>query len=551
MIKLGIVKIEDVKDSVMALATDFYRTMGGYTEINWPDVYGMYWTLNRKLLDGEDYLRFATVETYDGYYPNKIKIRWQDPRIKYFGIRLKVSLDEKDLIGIVENYDEVIKQKYIYYSQSKDIKFGWYPQDRVDNSIEEELEKLFLKARLQETGNKFTFRLNGSHNSFKEYSYNGKKYVRMIPKIDDYDAYEISDDYSKGEAEPKWFEVNPITWRLVKEDGKYSLIATKVLMTGQGINDKELDIYELMMMRSKNKRLDLQELLDKFVLKEILPNRELNQSIDLNIDLEELIKASLKSDVPILLGGSEADGKSDLLKEYDQNLEEVCLNNISKESLIGKSVYSTQTKEMIDVKPTWLESLEKKCENDPDNIHIIYFENIEDADSSIQNAIFNIIQQRKVNGKWDLPMNARVVISQEIKKGPIIENILKSTIPIKINPTAKKWLNWIKRKQCQQVGNIGFPKDTIHPSIYKYIESQEKDGKDVISGRGLDGIEGINTKKWEFASRIMYATNNPIMLEPLVGKKIAMDFYEFCKNNEQDKQKNGKTEYSERMNAER
>ena len=63
---------------------------------------------------------------------------------------------------------------------------------------------------------------------------------------------------------------------------------------------------------------------------------------------------------------------------------------------------------MIDIKPTWLQRLEQKCEKEKDKLHIVFLDEITNALPSIQGMAFNIVLDREVNGKWKLPENARI-----------------------------------------------------------------------------------------------------------------------------------------------
>ena len=58
-------------------------------------------------------------------------------------------------------------------------------------------------------------------------------------------------------------------------------------------------------------------------------------------------------------------------------------------------MYNQATGEMIDVKPTWLQKLETKCENEKDKLHVVFFDEMTNALHSIQGMAFNIVLDRE------------------------------------------------------------------------------------------------------------------------------------------------------------
>ena len=172
---------------------------------------------------------------------------------------------------------------------------------------------------------------------------------------------------------------------------------------------------------------------------------------------------------------------------------------------------------MIDVKPTWLKKLEEKCEKEPDRFHIVFLDEITNALLSIQGIAFNIVLDREVNGIWKLPENARIVAAGNDMKDSLAANQLAEPLfnrfaHVYIKTTTESWLKWASEHN-------------IHPAIYSYIAY--KKGETLRSK--YDGEKpNADPRKWEMASKMLYATGSPEMLRALVGEDITREFVQFC-----------------------
>ena len=83
----------------------------------------------------------------------------------------------------------------------------------------------------------------------------------------------------------------------------------------------------------------------------------------------------------------------------------------------------------------------------------------------------------------------------------------------------EEWITWATK------GNSSMQGKRIHPAIITYIMSK----KDVLNQELDEENPHIVTdpRKWEMASKILYATNNPIMLLPAIGAELTADFVDF------------------------
>ena len=122
-------------------------------------------------------------------------------------------------------------------------KYGSYPQTVAPKSVSQELEAQYQKNTLKTTGKTYTFdsaELNAYDTGFTprncaEYSFTGKKYVRIEGKPYDNDSI-LSDGTSVQKGQAYWFEVQPIEWLM---DPKGTWVARQALFAGIQFDKKE------------------------------------------------------------------------------------------------------------------------------------------------------------------------------------------------------------------------------------------------------------------------------------------------------------------------
>ncbi len=255
---------------------------------------------------------------------------------------------------------------------------------------------------------------------------------------------------------------------------------------------------------------------------------------DLEIEDQEAIRAYLESDIPVYLHGLSGDGKSARAKQIDPNLTILYLSNATPELINGKSVLiPAVTKKiimpngdieeiivtesyMLDVKPTWLVELEEKCQTEPDKIHILFFDELSNAMPTIQNFIFNIILNKEVNGKWKLPVNARIIAAgNEMEESIVANEIAKplysrfAHLTIKVN--LKNWLLWAVSAN-------------IHPTIIAYHAMSK--GKYLRTE--YTGISpNADPRRFEMLSNLLYSTSSISSISTLLDQKNCTEFTHF------------------------
>ena len=248
---------------------------------------------------------------------------------------------------------------------------------------------------------------------------------------------------------------------------------------------------------------------------------------------EEIIRGALQSGVAVFLHGQSSEGKSARVKQLDPDCEIIYLRNATPDSLNGKSVYNQETGEMIDVPPTWFKKLKKKCEEEPNKIHIIFFDEITNALPSIQGMAFNIVLDGEVNGIWKLPRNARIVaagndLNDSLAANAIAEPLFNRFAHVYIKTTVDSWLKWAStpKEKYERLDYLETENKIIHPAIFAYIAYR---GEEALRTKYNGETPNADPRKWEMASKVLYKTKNPEMLRALIGKEGTDEFVAFCK----------------------
>jgi len=447
------------------------------------------------------------------------------PKANYIAIR--------PILEQPSNFDEICKNKKLIGNGLYEVEYGEYPQYVVDSIGQIALKGLFFDNQLKKTGRSFTFNKDSQMQinlpfipmTYDEYEYDGRKYIRAAADIYDNIASMLSNCESCHYGEYFWIEVSPVKW-LVDTNTK-TLVSKYGLVSGIKFFDN---------LKSNSNTFytsEINEYLDKYMSRDLFQSVSLSHSISLSeeeqkkrnpygldfdrVSEEDIIRGAIESGVAVFLHGKSSDGKSARIKQIDPDCEIIYLRNATPESLNGKSVYNSETGEMIDVKPTWLKKLEARCEKEPDKYHIVFLDEITNALPSIQGIAFNIVLDKEVNGIWKLPENARIVAAGNEMKDSLAANQLAEPLfnrfaHVYIETTVESWLKWASE-------------NNIHPAIYAYIAYK----KDSVLRTEYNGeTPNADPRKWEMASKMLYSTKNPEMLRALVGEEITREFVSFC-----------------------
>ena len=434
---------------------------------------------------------------------------------------------------------QIYQSRVSGYNGTEEVEFGEYPQNAADSRMQNILESEY-KRGMNKTGRSYTFdsvKCNYYNTGYKpvtyeEYEYQGKAYICIKANFGyGFGKFMLSNGVEYKNDDYVWVEVSPVKWLI--DDRKGLLISKYGLVSGIRFLDKKTDY------KGDFSKTEMKKYLDDYMVKDLFQsvNLEYLQDIENSKDKgknikkfnpynlsfnevteEDIIKGAIESGVAVFLHGPSSEGKSARVKEIDPTCEIIYLRNATPDSLNGKSVYNSETGEMLDVPPTWLKKLQAKCAEEPNKLHILFFDEITNALPSIQGIAFNIVLDREVNGIWKLPDNARIVAAGNDMKDSLAANQLAEPLfnrfaHVYIKTTTESWLKWASE-------------NNIHPAIYSYIAY--KNGETLRSK--YDGEKpNADPRKWEMASKMLYATGSPEMLRALVGEDITREFVEFCK----------------------
>ena len=508
----------------LRIAAKYYAKVTDYTLINEAicsddgEFHGEYWTKDSHSSGGAVYCT-----------PN-----WDEATVTYATeewIGVRPILEGASISNFTKDEDDAHVTFYLEY-----------PQDAAPGLLQQELEAAYianiLKSEELPINDTLTAEISINPNHIVYY-YKGKKYVREVVKLET--TLPNGETYEKGEI--VWIEIKPIKW--VRLDNN-RLLSDKILFTGVKFdvnNSYNGDFSKTLMHKYLNeyflediKHFSNVETKDKSISK--LPEKvnPYNFNFD-KVSEEEIIKGALLSDIPVFLHGASGDGKSQRVKQFDEDATIIYLRNSSMESFNGKSVYNSNTGEMIDVMPSWLKKVYEKCEKEPDKLHIVFFDEINNASNVIQGMAFNVVLNKEVNGIWKLPENARIVaagneMKDSLSAEELSEPLFNRFAHVYINTTAESWLKWAStpNESYERLDNTKVISEyKIHPSIYAYISYKSLMKKPVLRTKYNGVTPNADPRKWEMASKVLYATGKPDMLRSLVGKELANDFMEFTK----------------------
>ena len=249
---------------------------------------------------------------------------------------------------------------------------------------------------------------------------------------------------------------------------------------------------------------------------------------DLHQDDDEIsvIRDYLESNIPVYLHGLVGDGKSDRIREIDPDATIIYLSTTSPERINGKTVCEPAFMgdegtlipgRMLAIKPSWLVELEEKCANEPDKIHVLFFDELSNAVPAIQSFVFNIILKHEVNGKWKLPENARIAAAgNELKDSLAAYEIAKPLFSrfahIEVKTDLENWIEW----GCRH---------NIHPLVLAF---QLYTKGEYLRTKYTALSPNATPRKWEMVSKVLQETRSIHALYSLIDKEVVDKFIKFC-----------------------
>lgn len=405
-------------------------------------------------------------------------------------------------------------------------------------NIKNDLKDCLLK--LEEKQKKLALLENELTNRDQEFELNQKKSIANISELEKESLDKITEreDYIKIKTK----ELQDLRSQIETERRKgLSELESKLkLLKDNNILDKESckNNYDDLVVPSflKDRIID-------FIPKERNLVKDPNDQFGFNYDFltpEDKIKSLIDSNVSVFLHGPSSEGKSARVKQFDPNPVIIYLRNATPESINGKSAYDQSSGRMIDIPPTWFEKIKEKCENEPDKLHVVFFDEFTNALPAIQGFAFNIILDKEIDGKWILPKNARIVaagneVEDSLAAYEMVEPVYNRFGHVTVKTNANNWLAWafkckddFDRLEYYSESNQD---NKIHPAITSFIG---KYGDSVLRTRFTGKEPNADPRRWEMASKILYSTNNPLALEPIIGSELTDKFINFVKSMENE-----------------
>lgn len=405
----------------------------------------------------------------------------------------------------------------------EEVEYGEYPQSAADRELAGVLEQEFSEGRLIKTGKRYC-------SQYDEFQHEGGKYIRALYIPEKTQQLSNGKKYSSGDI--VWLKVSPLKWLY---DAKAGLLISRTIPAA-GLRFSHGKYYDGDFEKTDMCRYLNTTFADDIVpvvLRELTPEEKAMYEEDAGraagrrnpygltfgeVTEEDIIRGAVESDVAVFLHGPSSEGKSARVKQIDPECEIIYLRNATPDSLNGRSVYNQATGEMIDIPPVWFRKVKEKCEREPDKLHVVFFDEINNALPSIQGMAFNIVLDREVNGTWKLPDNARIVAAGNDMQDSLAAHQLAAPFfnrfaHVYINTTTEKWLRWAR-------------KNDIHPAIYAYIAY--RNGETLRSEYNGE-TPNADPRKREMASKMLYATGRPEMLRSLIGEDITDEFVQFCR----------------------
>lgn len=446
---------------------------------------------------------------------------------RYVGVRPALSsssINEIDSneVRVVDD-STIIIGEYPQWVMSKEEQLNW--NNLVNNNSLNITDKKYTidTVKYDDYNTSFT------KGELTEYEYNGVKAVRV--KVNSYfdgQEFTLSNGENYKDGDYVWIKVSPLYFEK-KGDFFYSktiILAGLQFNNQNGIYNSESDFPNMDLSNYLNTYLKdemLSSTIDNtYEQRDNLNSNPYNLSFD-EMNEEDILKGALESDLSVFMHGLTGVGKSSRVEQLDKDFTKIDLSTTTLDGFIGLMIKDNDTNEMRYIEPYWYKELCEKCENEPDKNHILFIDELNNGAESLKKAAYDVVlEKRLINAgfKLDLPENSRVIaagneIEDSILASEMGAPLFGRFVHVYITTTSKEWLQWASE-------------NNIHPAIYAFIHYK---GDQALYSK-YDGIKPNATpRKWEFASKMLYKTNNPNMIRSLVGFEIANEFVSFCKTN--------------------
>jgi len=233
---------------------------------------------------------------------------------------------------------------------------------------------------------------------------------------------------------------------------------------------------------------------------------------------EQMLKDLVNEKLTVMLHGKPGCGKTARVKALDPTATVLSLPYKDTTEIMGLMLVDPTTGGFKVEPPVWYTELCKKCADEPNRIHILFLDEITNATPTIQALSYQICLDKIVNDRWKLPENCAIVAAgNEVADSncafDMPEPLHSRFAHIYINTNADNWLIWALR-------------NNIHPLIISYVSYQ----KEKVLYTPYNGEEpNVDPRKWEKASKLLYANGKMQLLKTILGTSMYLEFQAFCK----------------------
>lgn len=247
---------------------------------------------------------------------------------------------------------------------------------------------------------------------------------------------------------------------------------------------------------------------------------------------DDLLNLYIQSNTAVFLHGTSGVGKSSRVKQIDPDATRITLRpQMNPEEIDG--TLNRETGEFIP--PLWYTQLVKKCKAEPNKKHVLFIDELTNVKPTVQSLVYSIVLDRAgKDGLWPLPENAVVVAAgnenaDNLAAYPLTNALFRRFCHIYFEVNKEQWLDWamgIRNKVEELKPTEKQNRAKIHPAIVAYLMSRDEN----VLNQDLDEENPeivTDPRKWEIASNVLYATNNPKALIPALGEDITADFVDF------------------------
>lgn len=493
----------------------------------------------------------STAEGYGSYFVNRVYQNHGKKGISYvdasqrktiasfsskkLGVRLSISFD--DIIDFDINKIGELNFEYPLFTM------GAVASKTIDSIINQKANVIY------KTGRKYYV----NHDYYDEYELYGIRFIMYKYKAIKTSYYGVSQDKkivlsdgtSPSDGDTIYLTVEKIPFVV---DTLNRRLYSNVIIQSTSIapkNNGEDSINLLTKKINKEFLSSINDELDKTKPSLLFDNEEVQiehnrYGFDFsNITEEEIVETCINCGVSVFLHGRTGTGKTQRMKALDKDLEIVDFGCTREDGFVGIIAKDATSNELTYFEPYWYKNLVKKCNDKPNNLHILFLDELTNANKDLQKVAFEVSLERILTNcgfRLSLPKNSVVVAAgnestESRSASPLSAPLFSRFAHVYIDTKSEEWINWAtnrKNKDKELLYNPDKNNKGIHPAIVDYIKAN---GDNVLTTPYNGKTPNADPRKWELASKALYECNNPNVLRAFIGKGLTCDFIEFCQMN--------------------